>query len=92
MIKATSVKPLSKYRLEITFSDGTEGVVGLEHLSGKGIFKQWDENNLFKKVKIDPETDAIVWNEFIDLDPLNLYFKIKGITFEQYQQRNHATN
>jgi hypothetical protein len=92
MIKAISVKPLSNYRISIIFNDNTEGVVSLKHLAGNGIFKQWDENGLFNRVKIDPETDAIVWNESIDIDPLNLYLKIKGITFEQYQLRNHATN
>ena len=70
----------------------TEGVTSLAHLAGKGIFKEWDINNLFAQVYIDSESNTIAWNQNIDIDVLNLYLKIKNITFEQYQQLSYAPN
>ena len=64
----------------------------MSYLSKKDVFKQWDENNLFNQVKIDPEIDAIVWNDRIDIDALNLYLKIKNITFEKFKEYHYATN
>jgi len=80
-----SVRPTIKYKLHLHFADGTEGIVDISHLSGRGVFRQWDEEDLFFQVKIDPETNALVWNEMLDLDPDRLYLQIKGSNFEQYQ-------
>lgn len=89
-------QPIPGYRLRLSYADGTQGTVDLSHLAGKGIFKQWDENDLFRQVKIDPETNALVWNEMLDLDPDSLYLQIKGLTFEefkaQWKQSAHAAN
>jgi hypothetical protein len=79
LIKVVAVKPLANYHIWLKFNDDTEGVADLSHLSKKGVFKQWDENNLFNQVKIDPETDAVIWNDRIDVDAINLYLKIKHI-------------
>lgn len=79
------VKTQPDYRLSLKFSDGTEGVADVSHLAGHGVFRQWDENGLFFNVKIDPETNALVWNETLDLDPDNLYLQIRGLTFEQWK-------
>jgi hypothetical protein len=92
LVKVVTVKPLANYQIWLKFSDHTEGIADLSHLSKKGIFKQWDDNNLFNQVRIDPETDAIVWNENIDIDALNLYLKIKNITFEEFKKHHYATN
>ena len=92
LVKVIIVKPLANYKLWLKFNDDTEGVADLSHLSGKGVFKEWDENGLFYSVKIDPETDAIVWNDRIDIDALNLYLKIKNITFKEFKEHQYATN
>jgi hypothetical protein len=80
-----SVRPAAKYQLYLRYKDGTEGMVDLSHLSGRGVFKIWDEADLFFQVSIDPETNALVWNEMVDLDPDSLYLQIKGVTFEQWK-------
>lgn len=92
MIQIKAIKALTQYEIWVKYSDNTEGVVSLAHLAGKGIFKEWDINNLFSRVYIDAETNAIAWNENIDIDALNLYLKIKNISFEEYQQMSYATN
>ena len=78
------------YVLFLQYEDGTEGVVDLTYLSGRGVFKMWEDNNLFEKVSIDPETNALVWNDMIDLDPDSFYLKIKELTFEQFQQQQQS--
>ncbi|MEO6038045.1 MAG: DUF2442 domain-containing protein [Saprospiraceae bacterium] len=91
-----SVQPITKYQLHLHYDDGTESTMDLSYLAGRGIFKQWDENELFFNVKIDTETNALVWNETLDLDPDSLYLKIKDLTFEEYkasrQQPAHAAD
>lgn len=92
--KVISVKATQKYKLQLRFADGTEGEIDLSHLTGKGVFKQWETGDLFFKVHLDPETNAIAWNDTLDVDSHNLYLKIKGLTFEQFRAAHltHATN
>jgi hypothetical protein len=85
------IKPLKNYSLWIQYSDGTEGEVHLSHLVGKGVFKAWEEENLFDKVYIDSETKAIAWNETLELCPDSLYLKLKGMTFEQWKTFYYAS-
>jgi len=91
--KVTQVKALEKYKIEVHFNDGTKGVYDLSHLAGKGIFNIWDKENNFKKVFINKESGAISWPEEIDLDTLNIYCRIKGISTNNYlrSQTDHAT-
>ena len=86
-----SVQPATQYKLHLRYDDGTEGVADLAHLAGRGVFRQWDEGDLFFQVKSDPEANALVWNEMLDLDPDNLYLQIKGLTYEQFKDlRKHT--
>ena len=87
--KPTFVKALNDY---VIFVD--QGTVDLKNLAHKGVFCNWDEDNLFARVHID-DFGAIAWNEDIDICPDNVYLHLKGITFEEWQQQNHvnyATN
>ena len=102
MIKLDIMKPqliivtaLPNYKLYLCFDDGVEGEVSLEHLAKKGVFKWWDEGNNFYKVYIDKETNAVTWNEDLYIDTFNLYLKLRGIDFEEWQHQNqtaYATN
>ena len=92
--KPTFVKALNDYVIFVNFADGTQGTVDLKHLAHKGVFRNWDEDNLFARVHID-DFGAIAWNEDIDICPDNVYLQLKGITFEEWKQQNHvnyATN
>ena len=81
------VKALNNYSIFIKFSDGVQGAVDLKRLAHKGIFHDWDKNNLFSQVHID-DYGAIAWNEKIDICPDSVYLRLKGLTFEQWQQLN----
>lgn len=85
-----TVKAMPNYKLHLYFEDGVEGEVSLEHLVNKGIFKWWNEGDNFSKVYIDSETNAVAWNEDIDIDTFNLYLKLRGIDFKEWQQQNQA--
>jgi hypothetical protein len=85
--KAIAVKALDNYSIYVSFSDGVQGSVDLNHLAHKGVFQQWDKDNLFKQVHID-DYGAIAWNDLIDICPDSIYLQLKGLTFEQWKQQN----
>jgi hypothetical protein len=60
-------------------------VLDLSDSAHQGVFKSWDVENNFEKIFIGKETGAITWPGEIDIDTLNCYLQIKGITYEQYK-------
>ncbi len=78
--KVIDVKTIEKYKIEVHFNDGFKGVYDLSHLAGKEVFKIWDEDDNFSKVFINKESGAVSWPGEIDLDSLNIYCRIKGIS------------
>ena len=74
----TSAEARPDYRLWVRFADGVEGVVSLKHLVGKGVFRLWDDREIFLAVAIDPESGTVVWPGGIDLAPDALYAKVTG--------------
>jgi len=85
--KPIGVKALNDYTIFVQFSDGVQGAVDLKHLAHKGVFHEWDKNNLFMQVHIS-DYGAIAWNDNLDICPDNIYLQLKGLTFEQWQQQN----
>jgi len=67
--KITDCKPNLNYRVWIRFDDGLEGEVDLSDLVGKGVFEAWESIDFFNKVRVDPKTDTLAWDDEIDLDP-----------------------
>lgn len=84
--KPIEVCCLEKYKIKLTYSDGTTGVADLGNLAGKGVFSLWNENGTFENVYINEETDAIAWNEDIDLCPDTLYLQLRNMSFEQWKE------
>lgn len=71
IVKATAK---DNYQLWVKFDDGCEGIVNLGELVGKGVFKIWEDEAVFKQVQIDPVSKTVSWmNGKIDLDPDVLY-------------------
>jgi len=92
--KPIQVKAINQYLIWLKFADNTEGQIDLSHLINKPVFQSWLNPAIFNNVYIDIETDAIAWDENIELCPDNLYLKIKGITFDQWKtnQCTYATS
>ena len=84
---------MDNYQLSVLFDDGLDGIIDVSHLAGKGIFEKWDRNNIFKKVYINRQNNSISWTGEIDIDTLNVYCTIKGISPQNFlQQKEYATN
>lgn len=85
-----SLKAIEKYKLDIKFADGVRGIYNLASLAGEGVFKAWDEGNNFYEVSVDKKTGAITWPQNLDIDTLNVYCKIRGISPEEYLSHRSA--
>ena len=90
--RITTVEANEKYKLFTRFEDGTEGILDLSHLAGKGVFKAWDDEDHFFRVFIDSASGAVTWPDEIDIDTYNLYCKLKGISPDEFfkQKEVHA--
>lgn len=77
MIKPTHVEPRGERRIWLRYSDGSEGEVDLAGLTGKGVFRVWDEPGTFDRIHLAPH-GAIAWNADIELCPDALYMEVTG--------------
>ena len=75
MHRIIRAKALNDYRLELAFSDGTQGVVDVSDLTGSGVFSLWDDFDQFLKVKIG-KTGELIWSAQVDLCPDALYLRL----------------
>jgi hypothetical protein len=67
------VKYLGDFKLRLTFNGNEVKVVDLKpHLEGD-IFRPLKNVNYFKKVKVNPDIETIVWANGADLCPDFLY-------------------
>lgn len=77
MRRIKGVEVLSEYRLDLTFDDGTRGIVDLSSLVGKGVFSLWRDPSAFERVRIGTSGE-LIWNDQIDLCPDALYLRVTG--------------
>ena len=93
MFQLVDVKPLPDFKLALRYDDGTEGVVDLSHLAGKGVFRAWDRRGVFEDVSIGSGGE-VRWGDTIDLCPHALYMQLTGASPEDIfpNLRNAATN
>jgi hypothetical protein len=69
----TSVRYISGYVVELTFSDGAKGEVDLSgELYGR-LFEPLKDVNEFRKVRVEPDLSTIVWPNGADIAPDYLY-------------------
>ncbi len=78
----TKVEVLDDYRVDLSFADGTHGVVDLSGLVGRGVFLGWQDYGEFQKVEIG-EAGELVWPSGVDLCPDALYLKATGRSPEE---------
>ena len=74
--KVQDVKPLEKYKLLVTFTNGE-----IKNYDVKPLFEKWEVfkdliyiNGLFQQVKVDAGGYGISWNDDIDLSCNELYY------------------
>ncbi len=93
--KLISVHATEKYKLSLSYDDGTKGSLDLSNLAGMGVFNYWEQDNNFFKVHINPQGEGITWSDELDICPDAAYLNIKGISFEEWKEQTksrHATN
>ena len=71
------------FRVWIRFEDGTEGVVDLSDLVGKGVFAHWTEPGEFEKVHIDEEAGTIAWPGGLDVAPDRLWHDVRRMSIRE---------
>ncbi len=69
--KAIDVKPLSNYKLEITYDNNEKKIFDVTPYFKFKIFQELKENDKFKKVKINGL--SIEWENGADICPDELY-------------------
>ena len=79
MEAVTSVRPLDDYRLEVTFDDGTSGVVSLKDRLFGPVFEPLRDPAKFRQVSVD-EFGAVCWPNGADLAPDALYERLRAAT------------
>lgn len=68
-VKAVTAR--DDYRLEITFTNGRVGVFDCTHLLSFGVFKEFQDINYFRQVRVEGGT--VVWPHQQDICPDTLY-------------------
>lgn len=77
MNKITKVSVLKDHRVDLTFDDGTKGIVDLSDMVGRGVFDLWNDYAEFEKARIG-ENGELIWSDQIDLCPDALYLQVSG--------------
>jgi hypothetical protein len=75
MLRPTKIKPLSGYRLHLTYPDGTEGLIDLSADVGRGVFAPLADEAYFRTVHIG-QYGQIAWSDDIEICPDSAYEEI----------------
>jgi hypothetical protein len=78
--RVNKVTHLADYRLQLSFTDGTDGELDLQdRIVGRGdVFTPLQDVSYFKLVTVDPEAGTIVWPNEVDFCPDVLYSLVTG--------------
>jgi hypothetical protein len=81
-----SVRYISGYCVELTFSNGVTGIVDLSgELYGR-LFEPLKDINEFRKVRVEPDLSTIVWPNGADLTPDHLYDLVLQSKEREFQE------
>ncbi|MFH1157126.1 MAG: DUF2442 domain-containing protein [Pseudomonadota bacterium] len=62
------------YKIQVSFEDGTTGVVDFsKYLNRSGVFENFRNLDFFKNFKIHGELGVLCWGDEIDIAPETLY-------------------
>lgn len=69
--RVNSVSPRDDYKLEIVFSNGETRIYDCSHLTGFGVFQEFQEVNYFRRAFVEHGT--VTWPHEQDICPDTLY-------------------
>ncbi len=87
-MKVTEVEYVSGYTIKVNFSDGVSGIINLEGLVTKGVFKGLADKAKFEKVYTTGY--SIAWSDELEIDALALYMEITGKHFGEIVDRKFS--
>ena len=73
LVDITDVEVVSRYRLRLSFVDGTVGDVDFSAREWRGVFEPLKDPSYFARVLVDPEAGTITWPGGLDMAPEPLY-------------------
>jgi hypothetical protein len=82
-LSVKKVKPLTDYKLELTFENKEVKVFDIKPYLDTGLFGTLKDENFFKMVRVS--YDTVEWPNGIDLDPEVLYKKSIGRSKDEYR-------
>ena len=77
MVRPSKVEALSGYRIHLTYSDGTEGIIDLSRDAGRGVFAPLADEAFFRTVHIG-RYGQIAWSDDLEICPDSAYEEISG--------------
>lgn len=69
LVDVTAVEVVGDYRLQLTFADGSVGVVDFAAREWHGVFEDLGDHAYFARVHVDPEAGTIAWPNGADMAP-----------------------
>ena len=75
--RVTDAKYIREYTLYLSFSDGSDGEVDLEHELDGEILEPLKNITYFKDFSVNQELHTVVWPNGADFAPEFLYEKLK---------------
>jgi hypothetical protein len=73
LVDVAAVEVVGKFRLRLTFEDGTVGDVDFSAREWRGVLEPLSDPAYFARVYVDPEAGTIAWPNGVDLAPEPLY-------------------
>ena len=80
--KAVQAIPQDGFRLCLKYVDGTEGVVDLSDLAGRGVFQTWSAKSVFEAVTVNL-SGGIIWLGEINLCSDARFFRLTARPAEE---------
>jgi hypothetical protein len=83
LVRIKEVVPLEKFRVRLSFTDGSKRDVDLRpYLRGPIFDPLLSDPTLFRAVRVDPQLGTIVWPNGADIDPDVLYHRRTPVAWE----------
>lgn len=76
-LHVSEAKYLHDYVIWLRFNDGTAGEVDLRDELWGEVFSPLQDVNRFRRFRVDPELQTVVWEDGADLAPEFLYSQMK---------------
>jgi hypothetical protein len=81
-----------EYRIELTFGDGSSGVVDFsEYLDRGGVFESFRDIQFFRHFRVNDEFGTLTWENEIDIAPETLYSKATGSPFPEWVENDEPS-